>query len=253
VSERLELEGGTESIEALALVLEELGRRILERLALCSLGARAVELVFLRDAEPEDRFEIRLAAPVSRLEALQGILRERLDHLDLGRPVHAVLLRVPETARLEQRQGDLFSSRERSADEDLACLLARLEGRLGARRVARADLVSDHRPERAYSYGPASAPVTSEEAGPPGRRPTRLLARPAPLEVFVSSLPIRFVLRGVTHDVQRALGPERIESGFWDGAEVRRDYWILSDEAWRELWVFRELDSGRWFLHGIFD
>jgi protein ImuB len=50
-----------------------------------------------------------------------------------------------------------------------------------------------------------------------------------------------------------ALGPERIEVGFWDGEEVRRDYWIVADEGGRERWVYRALDSERWFLHGLFD
>ncbi len=256
VRERFELEGGTGSPEALALALEDLAGRALARLAACSLAARAIEIVFAHEDGPASRFEVKLAAPVSQPRALLSVLRERLEKVDLGRPVESVALLVPETARVEPRQGDLFSARDTGTAEDLACLLARLEGRLGARSVARVELVADHRPERAFGWHPASEPAAAP--GPaalaPGKRPVRLLARPSPLEVATNERgePARFAGRSA-HAVLQAVGPERIETGFWDGREVRRDYWVVADEAWRESWIFRDLDSGRWFLHGTFD
>jgi protein ImuB len=49
-------------------------------------------------------------------------------------------------------------------------------------------------------------------------------------------------------------GPERIESGWWDGDEASRDYFVarLSDGALG--WIYREgdLSSVHWFLHGLF-
>jgi protein ImuB len=52
----------------------------------------------------------------------------------------------------------------------------------------------------------------------------------------------------------RLLGEaERIETGWWDGAEVARDYYIAVDARGARLWVFRERESPhRWFLHGVF-
>jgi protein ImuB len=48
-------------------------------------------------------------------------------------------------------------------------------------------------------------------------------------------------------------GPERIESGWWDGADVRRDYYVAGDRHGMRLWIYREhADPARWFLHGIF-
>ena len=35
-------------------------------------------------------------------------------------------------------------------------------------------------------------------------------------------------------------GPERIESGWWDGADVRRDYYVASDARGARLWIYRE-------------
>jgi protein ImuB len=52
----------------------------------------------------------------------------------------------------------------------------------------------------------------------------------------------------------RLLGdPERIESGWWDGREIERDYYVAVDIHGVRLWVFRERAAPhRWFLHGLF-
>jgi protein ImuB len=45
-------------------------------------------------------------------------------------------------------------------------------------------------------------------------------------------------------------GPERIESGWWDGDEAKRDYFIAQSEDLSLIWIYS--DAGEWFLHGFF-
>jgi protein ImuB len=47
-------------------------------------------------------------------------------------------------------------------------------------------------------------------------------------------------------------GPERIESGWWDERDVRRDYYTAVGTSGRGLWVYRDRVSGKWLLHGLF-
>jgi protein ImuB len=48
-------------------------------------------------------------------------------------------------------------------------------------------------------------------------------------------------------------GPERIESGWWDGGDVQRDYYVARTPAGTRLWIFRERRApAGWFLHGVF-
>ena len=51
-------------------------------------------------------------------------------------------------------------------------------------------------------------------------------------------------------------GPERIESGWWDGADVRRDYFVAESRTASIVWIYRDhrygTDDGEWFLHGVF-
>jgi protein ImuB len=48
-------------------------------------------------------------------------------------------------------------------------------------------------------------------------------------------------------------GPERIESGWWDDDDVRRDYYVADTAAGRRLWMFRDVqtDAGP-FVQGLF-
>ncbi len=45
-------------------------------------------------------------------------------------------------------------------------------------------------------------------------------------------------------------GPERIECGWWDGDEAKRDYFIARAGDCSLVWIYRE--SGNWYLHGFF-
>lgn len=49
-------------------------------------------------------------------------------------------------------------------------------------------------------------------------------------------------------------GPERIETGWWDGRDVRRDYYLaVGSDSGVRLWVYRERErGGGWWLHGVF-
>ncbi len=101
------------------------------------------------------------------------------------------------------------------------------------------------------------------------RRPLSLLVQPIPLVVesnrlFDASdhwLPEHFRLDGVTHRVIRFLGPERIETGWWKGPAIARDYYRIETDRGQWWWIFRQLCSknrsahsqqSRWMLHGRF-
>ena len=51
-------------------------------------------------------------------------------------------------------------------------------------------------------------------------------------------------------------GPERIESGWWDGTDVRRDYFVARSPQGELMWIYRDhrygTDDGEWFVHGVF-
>jgi protein ImuB len=127
-------------------------------------------------------------------------------------------------------------------------LLDRLRARLGEDAVRFAVPHAEHRPERASGVMHASAttaPIDATARAPSAPRPLWLLGEPQPLSTLLEQRP--WVLRE---------GPERIESGWWDGHDVRRDYFVAESPAGEIVWIYRDhrygVDDGEWFLHGVF-
>ena len=49
------------------------------------------------------------------------------------------------------------------------------------------------------------------------------------------------------------MGPERIESGWWDGADVRRDYYRVQTRTGQQGWAYRQVgEAGPLLLQGWF-
>ena len=90
----------------------------------------------------------------------------------------------------------------------------------------------------------------------PPARPVRLLRRPAAVAavaVVPDGPPVWFEWQGQRHDVAQAVGPERIETGWWRGQHVQRDYYRVAGTTGGGFWLFRDRVSGQWFVHGVFD
>lgn len=121
---------------------------------------------------------------------------------------------------------------------------------------------------RAASGADAQSSALGNE---PSIRPLRLLRQPVAVELCFAShracglaapatpraaegalLP-QFRWRGRVHSVLYAWGPERIETGWWRGQAIGRDYYQIETTTGCRLWIFRQLGDGRWFVHGLFD
>jgi len=152
--------------------------------------------------------------------------------------------------------GGPFADTAESRTVAVGMLLDRLAGRLGRSAVFEPRPVADPQPEHAWlPVAPgAGKPVSSPALS--GRRPVCMCARPIPLEQPLSigpeGPPGSFHMRGRQHVVAAVHGPERIETAWWRGPTVRRDYYVVETESGERFWVFRRLRDGNWFLHGVF-
>jgi protein ImuB len=185
---------------------------------------------------------IAFSAPVHAAARIGRVLKERLDALCLSAPALGLRLNARVAVPREDRSHALFDGGGQR-QEALAELMDRLVARLGPLAVQGLACHADHRPEL------ASRPDPGKAASWPATMPPRPLWLVDPPEA----------LREIRGRPQRAgalvlaTGPERIESGWWDGGDARRDYFIALDGAGRRLWIFRDPHPpGGWFLHGIF-
>jgi protein ImuB len=65
--------------------------------------------------------------------------------------------------------------------------------------------------------------------------------------------PLRFTWEGNEYRVVHSCGPERIETGWWRGPDIHRDYYVVATHLGTRFWLFRRREDDRWFLHGCFD
>jgi protein ImuB len=87
------------------------------------------------------------------------------------------------------------------------------------------------------------------------RRPLHLYQPPQPISVQsfdTQGIPNQFSLDRERYVVQEHWGPERIESGWWDTAHHRRDYYRVATDRGPWFWLYRDLQQKCWFLHGVF-
>jgi protein ImuB len=222
-------------------------RRLIDELAGLLLGREVgVQRLDWRlehpDGMEDTRFTLGAARPERDAALWLSLLRERLERLRLPAPVRAVSLAADDLQPLAPESLTLFPETAGAPTPDPA-LLDRLRARLGAKAVRGLALVADHRPERAWRWCNPGEPAASK--GRPDR-PLWLLPEPRPLQVRGR----RPWLDGAL-DLGEEL--ERIETGWWDGFEVARDYFVATSVRGERLWIYREMYGSRsWFLHGLF-
>jgi protein ImuB len=251
---KLELPAPVQEVEALAFAVHRLVQELAAWLLARGLGATTLilalshERALVRTLEsPVSEVRFALASPSRTPAHLSHVMRERLARLALPAPVAGLALATEAVAPLAGRNLALLPGSEAEAPE--VPLVDRLRARLGEDAVRLVVPRADHRPEHAMraptltGEAPRTAPAAPPGADAP--RPVWLLAQPQPLAALLETQP--WVLRE---------GPERIESGWWDGRDVRRDYFVAESPAGEVAWIYRDhrrgTDDGEWFLHGLF-
>lgn len=262
---RLLLPAPADSCEALAFAAHRLLLELCGFLRARSGGIEKLALELCHLKGPPTRLAVELVSASRDAAYLHELLRLRLEHLTLPDPVEAIRLHAGNIVSLPARGHDLFSADTSAIDEKTKTiqirtldwltrqplspseqpqLIERLRARLGNEAVCGICLVPEHRPERSHrTCAPGEAATSSIRYG---RRPLWLLLEPLPLKTRQD----RPWLKGRLHLLA---GPERIESGWWDGEDITRDYFVAANPQGSCFWIFREHgDMPRWFLHGIF-
>jgi protein ImuB len=229
---RLELPAEVMHVEGLTFAARRLLVQLEGLLTARHAGIRGFRLHLLDSHGGAMPVAVNLASPSREAERFMRLLRERLAVMELRQPVQAIRLEAGDFTALAGRSGDFFGDGA-AENEHWAQLLERLQTRLGRGAVYGLTTVPDHRPEHAWRRI-APGDWDPREFRAPGPRPAWLVEPPRRLQ------PAAFELLA---------GPERIECGWWDGDEARRDYFVARLEA-SLAWVYRE--HGEWYLHGLF-
>ncbi|MEX0964625.1 MAG: DNA polymerase Y family protein [Pseudohongiellaceae bacterium] len=243
-----------ENLDRLLPVADELLAQLCDFLQRRDLSTSHLVFSLLHEKRDCTEIDIGLRRASRSQQRLMLLLETHFDKLSIPAPVIAV--------RLEVKEFDAFFARSNSLlkedtpthynDSNLTQFMEQLQARLGDNHVKSVSSTAQHCPEYAsvqLDYLEKSG-RTTRTGNPidvsPNPRPLWLLQEPRQLNINKGRLFYRRPIAIVS-------GPERIESHWWSGVDVRRDYYVARELGGSKLWVYRERDSARkWYLHGIF-
>ncbi|NOR20798.1 MAG: DNA polymerase Y family protein, partial [Xanthomonadales bacterium] len=233
----------TEQTQGLIFPLKRLVQELCGVLRARDRGIQSLQIRLQLDAKKADEdtqtIDLNLRQATRSESHLMLLLRERLERLQLTHPVQHIRLQALHFLPCAAVQTELLQAPGGSSTTTDNDVIERLQARLGKASVKGIKGLQDHRPERSWSLCELDEPVSylTQQPTRPGR-PNWLLPEPKRCRI----------------DNYRILtGPERIESGWWDGKDCRRDYFVVRDSDGSTLWAFHEYKPHPgWYLHGLF-
>ncbi|WP_110715314.1 Y-family DNA polymerase [Salinicola acroporae] len=212
-------------------------KRLLQELSLFLIGQDAgverFRVTFELEDGPPQTVEVGLLSVHRDADTLLELTRAHLERVCLAGPVMALTLFAPRLSDYAPTRRELLEGPARQA-QAWAALHQRLVARLGESALRPLVEHREYRPEKAVLSG-LGPRARDASAGPP--RPGWLVPAPQRCDGDV---------------VQLLAGPERIESGWWDGDDIRRDYYLAQWVDGRHAWIWCEPGRQGWYLHGWF-
>ncbi|MEK6702741.1 MAG: DNA polymerase Y family protein [Planctomycetota bacterium] len=257
------LDGPTDRIETIMLVARQLLLETAAQLEKRESGCRRVDVRLDRSDLDPLTISIRTAKATRDARHLWSLLVPRLENAHMGFGVQGVRVVAGALARLRHEQAQEWGDTTIAANAEIGKLVDTLNARLGVGHVLSLRPVESHIPERAFAYEPVMELDDLDRRDQPQEttnadRPSRLHAVPTPIAVtlLVPDGPIGAIAcAGQSGRVIASRGPERIEPEWWRLAsrvEAPRDYFQITTESGRVLWIFRQPGrrTDEWFLHG---
>lgn len=233
---RFELAAEIEDTERLQFPLRRLCSELQAYLRARDRGLRSVSLCVMHAGARETRIHARFVDPHRDAKRIFDALHERLERDGLPLPARELILIAEDFAEASVPQSDLFDPRAGHEQAWMAAI-ERIRGRLGESKAWIVQAAEDHRPECSVLRALAIERRPEFNAAAQDlHRPAFLLHEPWPMPA--PALPAETRL-------------ERIETGWWEGQDVQRDYAIVEVNGAR-AWVFRDLVTRQWHLHGWF-
>ena len=250
----LELPWETSNAQSLSVAGERLLHELVGYLRSCSSVTRRLRWSLSYTGGHANHFQIELTRPSRDKAHFALLLREQLSRIQLDGPIKGVALYVDDISpEANAHEGDLFKRQREGTSEDWPSFLDRLRVRLGEQAVRGLQRVADHRPECAWRWsnvqphGNADTRAPDKLASKIPERPLWLMRRPIRLRAQQGHL-------NINGRLQLLEERERIETGWWDGKPVGRDYFVAANPSGARLWIYRELSGNKnWYLHGIFE
>lgn len=256
-----------ENLDRLLPITDELIAQLCDFLKQRDLSASHLVFSLLHEKREATEIDMALRQSSRCRDHLLLLLETHFSSLSLPAPVTGVRLRV--------KQFDAFMSESESlllegkpavtgSSSNLDQFMEQLQARLGGQTLKSINTIAEHCPE--YACQELNYEDTRKQPGKSSKRLTVVtrqdqiqskLVTENPRPLWLLDKPIELSRRGSKLYYRKPIslisGPERIETCWWTGTDIRRDYYIAQETNGSRLWVYRErTDERNWFLHGFF-
>lgn len=221
---------------ALAFPIKHLLDQLMGFLKTRQWSCLALRLACLNEDGQTQTLELNLGQGLHRSEQMMEPLKLHLSKWTLTAPVNDIRLSATQFRDWKGETPDLMRPQPRDSQDEL---ITALRARLGEHALQGLKINPAWLPEQANQLD-AFGSTVAEPDMPYGQiRPTWL--RPTPLAIA----PHEF------EQLEFLKGPERIEAHWWQDQGARRDYHVATKDG-ALVWVFQDLRTRQWYLHGLF-
>ncbi len=242
---------GVENLERLLPIADEMLAQLKDFLRRRDLVTDLLQFKLLHENRQATVLRLGLRQASRSREHLLLLLQTHFASLSVPAPVSGLHLDVLQFDAHTPTSDTLPGQQSKHGNNNLDLFMEQLRARLGVQPVKTLDTVAEHCPEYACQLREYDAREQSQHA----LQTQTVSDRPRP--VWLLPEPQLLTLRNNRLYHRRAItllsGPERIETRWWSGQDVRRDYYVAREATGSRLWVFRERSGERnWYLHGLF-
>ena len=245
-----------ENLDRVLPIVDELLAQLCDFLRRRDLSTSHLILSLLHEKRDSTAVSIGLRQASRSQQHLMLLLETHFSQLSIPAPIIAIKIEVIKFDSFIAESNSLLKEAvprlSRRNDNSLVQFMEQLQARLGNNHIKFVRSVAQHCPEHASAqldYNDESnqrnsiGKVKKVSNNP---RPLWLLQDPVLLHINKGRLFYRKPIAILS-------GPERIETHWWSGADVCRDYYVARESSGSRLWIYQEKGSvKKWYLHGIF-
>ncbi len=238
---------GIQNKQGLLFPIKRLLTELCDYLRTRQLDCQGFEWCFAEIKGKTRLLQLAFSQPQNSFSVFLELTRIKLESLPLGTAVHSVLLTSKTLIAANPAPFSLWDGLQYSSTQSPELLLDKLSARLGKDALHGIACRQEHIPELAWQPLPCTQtqPVSAPLPTVTKLRPLWLLPQPAPVQQRQEKLYWQGQLTLLR-------GPERIDSHWWQSPRIQRDYFVARHEQGGLYWLFRDLATRRWFVHGLF-
>lgn len=195
---------------------------------------------------------ISLSRPSANFDFIWSLLQQELEMIEIGDGVDEISLYVTESTYPKYVQTNSLSKSTNYSEHEHQ-LLDQVAKKIGKDNILYHSPQESHLPENTFLFSTSKptqkAPETKAE------RPTKIFCPPQKIRamgVVPDKPPFWIRWNNDKFNVHRGTGPERIENEWWTNSkEEKREYFSIQIESGLWLWVYREIVTNTWYIHGV--